>query len=105
MISIVEATMREHPGATLRRIFLDVGKGSTIESTLLREAFAIITSGGPFDGVELVINDIPITGRCRLCDRSFAYHEVALGCPSCGSLDIVIDTGMELNITELEIDD
>lgn len=105
MISIVDAAMSEHPDASLRRIFLDVGKGSTVESTLLREAFEIITSGGPYEGVELVINDIPITGRCRACGSSFEYHEVALGCPSCGSVDIVIDTGMELDIRELEIDD
>lgn len=105
MISIVESTMKEHPGATLRRIFLDVGQGSTIEPTLLREAFAIITAGGPLEGVELAIRDIPITGRCRACGETFEYHEVALGCPACGSLDIVIDTGMELDIRELEIDD
>ncbi|MCD4690661.1 hydrogenase maturation nickel metallochaperone HypA [bacterium] len=105
MLDIVERTMRGHPGATLKVIRLDIGKGSTIESLLLRDAFAIITEGGPFEGTELDINDIPIVGRCRACESSFTYQEMALGCPSCGSTDIVIESGMELDIRELEIDE
>ena len=105
MLEIVEKTMAEHPNATLRRIFLDIGKGSTVESTLLSEAFEVIVSGGQYEGVELVINDIPIAGRCRTCERDFTYEEFALGCPSCGSTDIEIHSGLELDIKHLEIDE
>lgn len=105
MLRIVDATMEKHQGATLKRIFLDVGRGSTIEPVLLRDAFEILTDGGPYAGAELVINDIPIAGRCRACSRTFEYKELALGCPECGSTDIVIESGLELDITELEIDD
>ena len=57
------------------------------------------------EGVELVINDIPIAGRCRSCSNAFEYREMALGCPDCGSRDVKIESGLELNIRELEIDD
>jgi hydrogenase nickel incorporation protein HypA/HybF len=105
MLDIVERTMREHPGAKLRTIRLDIGQGSTIEPILLTDAFAILTDKGPFEGVELDINSIPIAGRCRACGKPFTYQEMALGCPSCGSTDIVIESGMELDIRELEIDE
>ncbi len=105
MLDIVERTMREHPGATLKTIRLDIGKGATIEPILLTDAFAILTDKGPFKGVELDINSIPIAGRCRDCGRSFTYEEMALGCPSCESTNIVIESGMELDIRELEIDE
>ncbi len=105
MLDIVERTMNQHPGAKLKTIRLDIGKGSTIEPILLTDAFAIITEGGPFAGVELEINSIPIGGSCRACGKSFTYQELALGCPECGSTDIVIESGMELDIRELEIDE
>jgi hydrogenase nickel incorporation protein HypA/HybF len=105
MIRIVDATMDKHDGAKLLKIFLDVGRGSTIEPLLLKEAFVIASTGGPYEGVELVINDIPIAGRCRSCMREFEYREMALGCPNCGSMDVSIESGLELNIRELEIDE
>ncbi|MBN2564776.1 MAG: hydrogenase maturation nickel metallochaperone HypA [Candidatus Eisenbacteria bacterium] len=105
MLRIVDSTMAEHRGARLRKILLDVGRGSTIEPILLREAFDVLTSGGPYEGTELVINDIPISGRCRSCGNDFTYEELAFGCPECGSTDIKITAGLELDIKALEVDD
>ncbi len=105
MLDIVGRTMQEHPGAKLRTIRLDIGKGSTIEPILLKDAFEILADKGPFAGVTLDINVIPIGGSCRACGKSFTYKEMALGCPECGSTDIVIEAGMELDIRELEIDE
>lgn len=105
MLEIVDATMRGHEGARLLRIFLDIGKGSTIEPILLREAFEVITEKGPYEGTELVVNEIPITGRCRECGKPFEYRELALGCPECGSVHIDIESGLELAVRELEIDE
>ncbi|MBD3348472.1 MAG: hydrogenase nickel incorporation protein HypA, partial [Candidatus Eisenbacteria bacterium] len=39
MMEVVDATMADHPGSRVERIFVDVGKGSTVEPFLLREAF------------------------------------------------------------------
>ncbi len=105
MIRIVDATMKNHPGTTLRRIYVDVGRASTVEPLLLRDAFEIATTGGPYEGTELVINEIPFVGRCRSCDKTFGYQEIALGCPNCGSTSIEIESGLELNIKEIEVDD
>ncbi len=105
MLKIVDQTMAQHEGAKLRKIFLDIGRGSTIEPILLKEAFAVLTSGEPYEGTELVVNDIPIAGRCRSCDKAFQYEELAVGCPNCGSTNIAIESGLELDIKALEIDD
>jgi hydrogenase nickel incorporation protein HypA/HybF len=105
MLKIVENTMEQHPGALLRSIHLDVGLGSSVEPELLTEAFDIITTGGPYECAELIINTIPLAGRCNACDRPFTYQEIALGCPNCGSLDIKMESGLELSITGLEIDE
>ena len=105
MLRIVDSTMEKQEGAKLLKIFLDIGRGSTIEPILLREAFAVITSGGPYEGTELVVNDIPISGRCLACDRDFTYEELAVGCPNCGSTNIKITAGLELDVKALEIDD
>jgi hydrogenase nickel incorporation protein HypA/HybF len=105
MIRIVDATMKDYPGATLRRIYVDVGRASTVEPLLLRDAFEIATTGGPYEGAELVINEIPFVGRCRACEKDFGYQEFALGCPNCGSTNIEIRSGLELNIKEIEVDE
>lgn len=105
MMGVVDATMAEHPGARVKRIFLDVGRGSTVEPFLLQEAFEVYTTGGPYEGTELVMNEIPLVGRCRSCGKTFEYREIALGCPRCESTSVEIVSGMELRITELEIDE
>ena len=105
MLKIVDSAMEQQKGAKLRRIFLDVGRGSTIEPLLLKEAFAVLVDGGPYEGAELVINDIPIAGLCRDCDREFVYEDLAFGCPECGSTNIQITAGLELDVKALEVDD
>jgi len=105
MLRIVDSAMEQQKGSKLRKIFLDVGRGSTIEPVLLKEAFAVITDGGPYDGTELVINDIPIAGVCRDCEKEFVYEELAFGCPNCGSTNIKITAGLELDVKALEVDD
>ena len=105
MIELTELLVEQYEGAKLRKIFLDIGRGSTIEPILLSEAFEVITADGPYAGTELVINDIPISGRCRDCGRDFTYEELAVGCPNCGSTNIEITAGLELDIKALEVDD
>ncbi len=105
MLEIVDRTMAEHPGAKLERIYLDVGRGSTVEPSLLSEAFVVATTGGRYEGSELVVREIPLVGRCRSCCNEFEYREIALGCPNCESTAVDIVSGMELNITGLEIEE
>jgi hydrogenase nickel incorporation protein HypA/HybF len=105
MIRIVDAAMAERTGAKLLRIFLDVGRGSTVEPVLLKDAFEILAAGGPYEGAELVVNEIPLVGRCRGCGKRFDYQEVALGCPSCDSTGIDIVSGLELGVREIEVDE
>ncbi len=105
MLEIVDKTMAQHPGARLQRIYLDVGRGSTVEPSLLSEAYVVATTGSKYEGSELVVNEIPLIGRCRSCGNEFEYKEIALGCPKCESIDVEIASGMELNIRELEIEE
>lgn len=105
MLRIVDKAMEGHPGARLERIYVDVGMGSTVEPCLLREAYAMATAGSAYDGSELVINEIPLVGRCLSCDRSFEYRELALGCPECGSANVKIESGLELSVRELEVEE
>ena len=104
MLRVVDDAMKPHAGARLLRVFVDVGRGSTVEPQLLREAFAALASCGPYERAELFINEIPLAGRCRSCGRSFEYREIALGCPECASVSVDIESGLELAVKELEID-
>lgn len=105
MLRIVDKAMEDHPGAKLQRIYVDVGMGSTVEPFLLKEAFEIAATGSAHEGAELVVNEIPLIGRCLSCEKSFEYRELALGCPECGSVKVNIESGLELTVKELEIDE
>jgi hydrogenase nickel incorporation protein HypA/HybF len=105
MLDVVTKVMADHPGARVERVFLDVGRGSTVEPFLLREAFEIARTGGPYEDTELVISEIPLVGRCRACGKTFEYREIARGCPHCESTSVEIVSGMELSIRELEIEE
>lgn len=64
---------------------------STISEETVRQAFDMLTRGGPLAGVPLDIEMFELTLRCRACDRvSVLDHDHAIGhirvCPACGTV-------------------
>lgn len=107
--SLIESLMRLVEDGTVRGtircVNLRVGRLTAVVPESLQFMFGALTEGGPLEGVRLGIEDVPVTGRCGACGAGFEMKdEFRIGCPSCASTDVDIETGRELLIQSVEVD-
>jgi len=67
----------------------------------LFECFNMITTGSVFDGAKLEIEVSPLKAKCGHCDKEINEKTMRLDCPNCGSTNIEIVSGQELEILEV----
>lgn len=84
-----------------------IGKASGVMPDALLFAFNILKEGTPAKNAELIIEEIPVKAICNDCGRSFETEVsyLVVECPFCGSFSLKIESGKELNITEMEVSD
>jgi hydrogenase nickel incorporation protein HypA/HybF len=104
---IALSSIPEDMGGNTRveRVNLKVGKLTAVVPESLKFCFEIIIQDTPLAGSELVIEDIPVTARCRDCSREWIVNAAVFRCETCGSGAIEILSGKELDVVSIEITD
>ena len=92
---------RRLPG--INRIGLSIGSLSGIVPDALEFGFNAVKEGTPLSGTVLDIKSCPGHGSCTQCYAEFDMDDFSFTCPQCGSVDVRIDQGRELDITWLEV--
>ena len=105
IIAIVREEMEKHQAKVLTSLRLAVGKMSGVVPDSLTFCLELITRDTDLQGVEVVIDVIPLCCACRDCKEEFEISQFTATCPHCGSHDITMISGRELSIVELEVDD
>jgi hydrogenase nickel incorporation protein HypA/HybF len=105
IIKIIEEKARESGNKSeVKRINLKIGKLTCVEPEALRLSFEAITRETPFEKASLIIESVPITGKCKDCKKNLRLEKLDFNCPFCGSFRIEIKTGRELFIESFEIE-
>ncbi|RLC25960.1 MAG: hydrogenase maturation nickel metallochaperone HypA [Deltaproteobacteria bacterium] len=104
LIDIIREEMARHNACRLRSVRLRIGRLSAIVPESLSFCFEIITTGTDLEGAKLLMDLVPLRGRCRQCGREFEIEEYAFECPLCGGPDIETTAGRELSIVDMEVD-
>ena len=106
IIEIATAAIPEGaPEGCVERVNVKVGKLSAIVPDSLRFCFDIASKDSPLNGAQLVIEEIPVRARCSACRNEWTINEAVFSCPACGSGDIKLISGQELNIESIEVAD
>jgi hydrogenase nickel incorporation protein HypA/HybF len=85
-------------------IKVKIGKASGIVPDSLQFAFEALKSGTMAEKSVLTIEEIPVGGFCKQCDKKFSVEEAYVtACPLCGGASFIVETGRELNIDEMEV--
>ena len=106
--SIVETVLEEADKKNLGPIIaigLRIGALTDVVPAALEFGFTAITAGTPLESVKLVIENVPVRGRCAGCGVTFDVQGFVFVCPSCGSANTKVVQGQELDIAYLEVDD
>ena len=90
------------PPPKVSRITVSVGRLTAVVPDSLRYHFSLLTPGTLLEGATLVIDEIPIRGRCGDCAAQFEIDTLAFACPTCGSGFVELYSGRELQVVSLD---
>jgi len=95
---------RDSGWTKVRRILVKVGDLRHINPELMSFIFAAMSKGTPAEGAVLSVLIIPVTFYCYACGRTYNREDGQFICPSCGSRNVQLLTGLEFNIEALEVE-
>jgi hydrogenase nickel incorporation protein HypA/HybF len=101
IVAIVSEAARGH---RVRTVTLEVGALSGVMADSIAFCFGVVSAETPVAGARLDIRKIDGRGRCRLCGSEFPAPALYSPCP-CGSRDVELIGGEELNIKSLELEE
>lgn len=108
-VEIINAIMETAPQfeyKPVKTIYLKVGKLSNIVVESLRFCFDSIKSDYPLlANSELSVDIIPLIGKCEQCGEKFEIEDLNFRCPKCSGINIHLEQGQELEISELEVEE
>jgi len=105
IVEIVERSIPAEPAVPVLRVSIRVGRLAGVVNDSLEFCFSAVTSGTRLDGATLAIESVPVTLRCGECGKTSVIDDIAFTCPSCASPGVSLETGTELQVTEVEIAD
>ncbi|KAA0022214.1 hydrogenase maturation nickel metallochaperone HypA/HybF [Antrihabitans cavernicola] len=100
--SVVEAACEHAAGRRVHSVRVKVGALCAVVPDSMQFCFELITEGTALDGAELIIEQPPGRAHCRDCEDDFVLQDLILLCP-CGSADVEIVAGRELQIMSMEV--
>ena len=104
IIDIVKASIpADMPDAAVARVNLKVGKLSAIVPESLRFCFGVAVKDTQLDGADLNIEEVPVVIRCEACHQERIVTEPVFSCAACGSGQVTLVSGKELDIVSIEL--
>ena len=104
LVRRVSEILEEYPGSRAGTVTVAVGVYSGVDPAALAYSFPLAAEGTILHDVALVTESVAPSFNCRSCGAS-RLDPALQSCPVCGSTDLALDTGRELEITALELID
>ena len=99
----VVAICSEHAhGSPVRRVTLEIGELSAVLPESVRFCFDVCAKGTLLEGASLEIIEVPGAALCRDCGAEVRLSRPYGRCV-CGSANLRLVAGEELNIREMEV--
>ena len=103
IMDIVVKTAEQNNVDKVVRINVRAGQLRGIVPEQLQFCFGFVARESSLvDGAELVIETLPIKGKCKSCAHEFSVEEYRFVCPECEHEDIDVLQGMELLVSNIE---
>jgi hydrogenase nickel incorporation protein HypA/HybF len=112
-LSIVEALIdqvkqeldRAGQQGRVTRLELSIGRLSGVHPDAIRFAFTLLAAGTVLKDAELVIDEPKAVCQCHVCDARTEIDDLVLQCPQCAAADITIESGRDMTLQTIEIED
>ncbi len=101
--SIVDTVLARTHDRRVSLVRVRIGTLAAVVPDALTFCFDLATSGTPLEGCVLEIEAQEARGHCRDCGVDFVLPDLFLIC-SCGSADIEVLAGRELQVASVEVE-
>ncbi len=87
-------------------VHLKVGAMRQVIPEIMHFAFDISIKGTALEGAQLFLEEVPLKKKCRECGNIWTENDASLFlCQNCGSADVDLLEGMELELESLEVEE
>jgi hydrogenase nickel incorporation protein HypA/HybF len=96
----------QYGGAMMvKAVHIKLGPLSGVIERSLSAAYELAREGTDFADCELVVEETPIVVHCAICETDCPAESIQeISCSVCGSQDVSVVGGRELEVTALEIE-
>jgi hydrogenase nickel incorporation protein HypA/HybF len=103
IVDIVRQYVPERQGPRVASVRVRVGRLSGVVPDSLEFCFGAIVAGTPYESARLRIEPVPTACECADCAARFETQDPVFLCPSCGSGNVRLVSGTELQVVDLEL--
>ena len=94
---------KKNNSSKINSITLKIGEMSGIEIEALNMSFKALTQNTIANDAELIINRIPIVGKCNKCNKVFTIEHYNFFCPECDGI-LILQSGREMQVESLDLE-
>ena len=102
---IIEICQRHAGNRQVRSLDIEIGELGSVVPEAVEFCFEACSIGTQLEGASLNIIRIPGMGLCQACGARIAMQTLFDACSNCGSYDVIILSGEEMRVKEIEVDD
>ena len=103
LIEIIKQSVSEQQWHLIKSVEIEVGAFSNVLADSLKFCFDATIDNTELNNVELIIKEIPLKIKCNTCGAESIIDDFLYICPQCNDTNIIILTGKELNINQIEL--
>lgn len=100
--SVVDTVLARTGANPVTLVRLKIGRLTGVIPEAVQFCFELTTAGTPLERATLQIEQPSGRAHCRTCDEDFDLSDLIALCP-CGSADVEVLTGRELEITSVDL--
>lgn len=105
ILDIVKQYVPERRAGSVRRVRVRVGEMAGVVPDSLQMCFDAVIADTPYRSAVLDIEHVPMAGACADCGVDFAMAQPVFRCPNCHGVHVVLVTGRELLVNDVEVAD
>ena len=104
VFDVIDQTLSQYDVQRVTQVKLKVGQMTNAEPDALRFAFEAFSKDTVCENAQLIIEQVPVRGRCDECEKEFEVEQLFFFCPFCQSPKVKIIEGEELLLESLEVE-
>lgn len=101
IFQILNVKIKELNLTKISQVKLVVGEMTAVEETTLSACFEAYAQNTIAEGARVMIQRVPLTGKCQQCGQVFKIEKYKFVCPDCNAKAVEVVSGREFYIDSL----